>query len=381
MRELVAVSSPDVLGALGAALDGTGPALLPIGPGETAISSLTGPVEDEIALVVATSGSTGQPKGVLLSAAALRASAEATHARLGGPGTWLLALSAHHIAGVQVLIRSLLAGSEPGVLTGQGFRPSAFADAARAVLDRAGRHYTSLVPTQLVRLLADGGAGLEALAAFDGVLLGGAATPAELLSQARAAGVSAVTTYGMSETCGGCVYDGIPLDGVRVRLDEDGRISLSGPVLASGYRGASPTSAFAEGWFHTNDLGQVEPDGRLTVLGRADDMIISGGVNVAPALVERVLCAEPDVLEACVFGLPDPEWGQLVAAVVVPADQAAPPSSARLRALVSDRLGGPFAPKRIAVVPELPLRGPGKVDRRALAATMINMKNSGIISR
>ncbi|WP_086830042.1 o-succinylbenzoate--CoA ligase [Allokutzneria sp. NRRL B-24872] len=380
MRELVAVSSPDVLGALGAALDGTGPALLPIAPGETAPASLTGPVKEEIALAVATSGSTGEPKGVLLSAAALRASAEATHARLGGPGTWLLALSPHHIAGVQVLIRSLLAGSEPGVLTGQGFRPSAFADAARAVLDRPGRHYTSLVPTQLVRLLADGGAGLEALAAFDGVLLGGAATPAELLSQARAAGVAAVTTYGMSETCGGCVYDGVPLDGVRVRLDQDGRISLSGPVLASGYRGAS-ASAFAEGWFHTNDLGQFEPDGRLTVLGRADDMIISGGVNVAPALVERVLCAEPDVLEACVLGLPHPEWGQLVAAAVVPADQAVPPSPSRLRALVSAQLGGAFAPKRIELVPELPLRGPGKVDRRALAAMMINMKDSGIISR
>ncbi|MCP3798978.1 o-succinylbenzoate--CoA ligase [Allokutzneria sp. A3M-2-11 16] len=372
MRSLVAVSSEEIPERLAAALDGSGPALLPTAPGDPAPPSLTGPVKEEIALVVATSGSTGQPKGVLLSAAALRASASATHARLGGPGTWLLALSAHHIAGVQVLIRSLLAGSDAGIAdTSQGFRPDAFASAAHAVLDRPGRHYTSLVPTQLVRLLSDGGAGLEALTGFDGVLLGGAATPAELLEQARAAGVAAITTYGMSETCGGCVYDGVPLDGVRVRLGEDGRISLSGPVLASGYRGAA-NEAFAEGWFHTNDLGRFEPDGRLTVLGRADDMIITGGVNVAPALVERVLCAEPDVLEACVLGLPHPEWGQLVAAVVVPAEPGAPPSPERLRALVSSQLGGPFAPKRIAVVAALPLRGPGKVDRRALAEMLIS---------
>ncbi|SDN15844.1 o-succinylbenzoate--CoA ligase [Allokutzneria albata] len=372
MRELVPVSSEEVAERLAAALDGSGPALLPTAPGEAAPPSLTGPVKEEIALVVATSGSTGHPKGVLLSAAALRASAEATHARLGGPGAWLLALGAHHIAGVQVLVRSLLAGEEPGVVdTSHGFRPDAFADAARSVLDRPGRHYTSLVPTQLVRLLADAGAGLEALAAFDGLLLGGAAAPAELVERAREAGVAAITTYGMSETCGGCVYDGVPLDGVRVRLGEDGRISLSGPVLASGYRGAS-NAAFADGWFHTDDLGRIEPDGRLTVLGRADDMIITGGVNVAPALVERVLCAEPDVLEACVVGLPHPEWGQLVAAAVVPADPATPPSAQRLRALVGARLGGPCAPKRIDIVAALPLRGPGKVDRRSLAEMLIN---------
>ncbi|MFB9905227.1 o-succinylbenzoate--CoA ligase [Allokutzneria oryzae] len=375
MRRLVAVEvvPGGTVEGLARALDGSGPALLPIAPGDTALATALHagePVEPDTAVVIATSGSTGRAKGVRLSTAALRASAAATHARLGGPGRWLLALSAHHIAGVQVLVRSLLAGREPGVLdTSQGFRPDTFATAARAVLTSPGRHYTALVPTQLVRLLADGGAGLDALRGFDGVLLGGAATPDELLDQALTAGVAAVTTYGMSETSGGCVYDGRPLDGVGVRLSDDGRIELSGPTLASGYRGDpdATAAAFADGWFHTNDLGRFEPDGRLTVLGRADDMIITGGVNVAPALVERVLCAEPDVLEACVLGLPHAEWGQVVVAAVVPADPVRPPVPERLRELVHARLGGHFAPKRITVVRALPLRGPGKIDRRSLA--------------
>ncbi|WP_433266025.1 o-succinylbenzoate--CoA ligase [Actinosynnema sp. CS-041913] len=320
--------------------------------------------ETKAALAVGTSGSTGDPKVVLLSAAALVASAELTHARLGGPGTWLLALPTGHIAGVQVLVRSVVAGTEPGVMDlSTGFRASGFATAARAVLTRPGPHYTALVPTQLARLVATDGPGLAAIREFDAVLIGGAATPPSLLARARAAGVRVVTTYGMSETAGGCVYDGVPLDGVRLRLN-DGRIEIAGPVLALGYQGGEP---FGE-WFRTGDLGRLT-DGRLEVIGRADDVIISGGENVSPTEVERVLAAQPGVHEVCVVGVPDPEWGQAVAAAVVPTDPDTPPAEDDLAAAVRAAVGRCAAPKQVAYLPELPLKGPGKVDRAAVART------------
>lgn len=375
----------DILPALQGALDGTGPALLPVPGGDrdaarrTIAAVDTGePLDqdedDPTALVVATSGSTGEPKGVRLSAAALRASATATHQRLGGPGHWLLAMPAHHVAGIQVLVRALLARTVPhAVDTSGGFRAERFAEAARRALAPSGPHYTALVPTQLARLLNEGGAGLAALREFDAVLLGGAATPPGLLRSAKEAGVRAVTTYGMTETSGGCVYDGTPLTQVRVRIvpadPSSGVIHLAGPTLAKGYRPAQETSAFADGWFRTGDLGQWQ-DGRLRVMGRADDIIISGGVNIAPAAVERVLLEHSGVREACVLGIDDPEWGQAVVAAVVPAQPSAPPAVDALRAEVRDRVGAAAAPKRVVFLPELPLRGPGKTDRRALLALL-----------
>ncbi|CCH35271.1 putative 2-succinylbenzoate-CoA ligase [Saccharothrix espanaensis DSM 44229] len=316
------------------------------------------------AVAVGTSGSAGEPKVVLLSAAALVASAESTHARLGGPGTWLLALPTTHIAGLQVLVRSLVAGTEPGLMDlATGFRASGFATAARPVLARPGPHYTALVPTQLARLVATEGPGLAAIREFDAVLIGGAATPPSLLARARDAGVRVVTTYGMSETSGGCVYDGVPLDGVRVRLAADRRIELAGPVLALGYQHGEP---FGE-WFRTGDLGRFTDDGRLEVVGRADDVIISGGENVSPTEVERVLAAQPGVHEVCVVGIPDQEWGQVVAAAVVPDDLGSPPDPDALGAAVRDAVGRYAMPKRVVFLPELPVRGPGKVDRRVVA--------------
>jgi o-succinylbenzoate---CoA ligase len=322
--------------------------------------------ETGAALAVTTSGSTGEPKTVLLGADALTTSAELTHARLGGPGRWLLALPTTHIAGIQVLVRSAVAGVEPGVMDlADGFRASDFAVAARPVLATPGRHYTALVPTQLGRLVATEGPGLAAARQFDGVLIGGSATPPALLERSRRLGVRVVTTYGMSETSGGCVYDGLPLDGVRVRLADDGRIEIGGPVLALGYQGGEP---FGE-WFRTGDLGRVRADGTLEVLGRADDMIISGGENIAPAKVERALTAQPGVREACVVGLADPEWGQVVAAAVVPEDPGDPPDADELCAAVGEAVGRFAMPKRVVFLPELPLRGPGKVDRRAVASS------------
>jgi O-succinylbenzoic acid--CoA ligase len=314
-----------------------------------------------VALVIGTSGSTGAPKGALLASDAVKASATATHARLGGPGTWLLAMSVRYIGGLQVLIRSLLAGTRPAVadLT-DGFRPEEFTKAAFAALEAPGRHYTALVPTQLTRLMA--GDALEALRGFDAIVMGGAAMPEALRQRARDEGVNAIPSYGMSETASGCVYDGVPLDGVEIRLT-DGRIDIRGPMLADGYRGFDGESPFVDGWFHTSDLGRWLDDGRLEVVGRLDDVINTGGVKIAPLLVERALTAVPGVTDACVVGLPDPEWGQIVAAAVVATD---PPSEAHLRDAVRDAAGRAAAPKLIRFLPELPVLGPGKVDRAAV---------------
>ncbi|MDX3657279.1 o-succinylbenzoate--CoA ligase [Streptomyces sp. ID05-26A] len=318
--------------------------------------------EKRAVLGVPTSGSTGEPKTVLLDADALTTSAEATHERLGGPGTWLLALPTSHIAGVQVLVRSIVAGTTPGVLDmSGGFRAMGFALAARPVLAQPGRHYTALVPTQLSRLVISEGPGLEALRQFDGVLIGGAATPPRLLQQARALGVQVVTTYGMSETSGGCVYDGSPLRDVSLRTDD--LIEISGPVLALGYRGSA--EPFGE-WFRTGDLGRLR-DGRLEVLGRADDVIVTGGEKVPPVLVERALATVEGVLEACVVGVPDDEWGQVVAAAVV--TRGVEPSVEELKAVVAEAVGRVATPKLVRFVHELPLRGPGKVDRTAVVAS------------
>lgn len=372
----------EIVPALRDALDGTGPALLPVPAQDPARASriadaldAANPLgadedspDDPTALVIATSGSTGQPKGVLLSAAALRASAEATHRRLHGPGSWLLALPANHIAGIQVLVRALLAGRPvEAVDTTDGFRPDRFTTAARRVLQDSGPHYTSLVPTQLTRLLNSPEEGLAELRKFDAVLVGGAAAPPDLLNRAAEADVQVVTTYGMSETAGGCVYDGQPLDITDVELDTSGRISLAGPMLARGYRNHPGSDAFQDGWFRTGDLGRWR-DGRLEVLGRADDLIITGGVNVAPLPIERVLSAQQGVREVCVLGVPHPEWGQAVIAAVVPTDPDSPPDRTALQSAVREQLGAPSVPKHVLFLPELPLRGPGKPDRRALSA-------------
>ncbi|MFJ3403378.1 AMP-binding protein [Promicromonospora sp. NPDC090134] len=393
------------------------------------------------ALVLRTSGSTGNPREVALSAAALRASAEATHDRLGGPGRWLLVLPPTHVAGVQVVNRTVVAGTDVRVGDLAPFTPGAFAALARDFLDSpgadgSGRAYVSIVPTQLHRLVAaadggdgtdggdgDDGAGLAALARFDAVLVGGAATPAPLLARARAAGVRAVTTYGMSETSGGCVYDGVPLAGVRVRLADaagpgaaTGVVELSGPVLAEGYVGDPDATAAAfrtdpDGtrWFRTSDLGRLD-DGRLTILGRADDVILTGGVNVAPAAVEDAIAGHLAVRgtpgEACVVGVPDDEWGQAVVAVLalpghapavgapehrtpgdgtpgdtapgvpLPLADADGELLAGLRTAVGGRLGAPAAPRRVYVTPALPTRGPGKVDRRAVRDAVVRAERN-----
>ncbi|WP_372476605.1 o-succinylbenzoate--CoA ligase [Pseudonocardia terrae] len=371
MRPLHALpldGSPDSLDALvralDAALDGTGPAVVP-----GAATAPAAEVPEEVAVVISTSGSTGTPKHVMLSAAALTASARATEARLGGPARWVLALPAEHVAGVQVVLRALLAGAPPVVQDlREGFRPAGFARAT-GLLPHGARRYTSLVPTQLGRVLDEGGAAMYALAGFDAVLIGGAALAPALRARAEEVGIRVVTTYGMSEMCGGCVYDGVPLDGVRVGLAADGRLSLGGPMIAEGYLGDPELTAasFVDGMFVTGDLGQWAGD-RLVVLGRADDVIVTGGEKIAPAAVERVLAAQPGVGAVCVVGVPDPEWGQAVVAAVVPTGTG--PDVEALRAAVRAAVGRAAVPRRVRLMPELPLRGVGKPDRAAIAALL-----------
>ena len=380
-----------LLDALSAALDGSGPAILPLNPGlpsdrvadllhaftPATVETLDGAerwrpddsrpaapeagadLPDGTAVVIATSGATGEPKGVQLSAGALLASARASLDRIGArPGTrWLCPLPTSHIAGLGVLVRSIVNGTAPVVVDRL--------DPAQRNLARLGCEYVSLVPAQLRRML-DAGAGLSA---FGAILLGGAAIPSGLLTGARAAGARVITTYGMSETCGGCVYDGVPLDGVGVRTGPGGRIQITGPVLFSGYRNRPDLTGQVlgeDGWFTTSDLGEVNQAGQLFIHGRADEMINTGGHKVAPAAVAAVLQAHPAVAEAVVTGEPDPEWGERVTAVVVPADPAAPPTLGQLRSHARASLPSYAAPRALLLVGEIPLLPSGKPDLRAL---------------
>ncbi len=295
-------------------------------------------------LVIATSGSTGAPKRVVLSRDAMRASALATQERLGGPGRWVLNLPPSYVAGVQVLYRSVVAGTE------------LLADGETAT----GRSYLSLVPTQLYRRMQDG-FDVHDLASFDAVLVGGGPMAPELRNEAEGYGIRVVQTYGMSETCGGCVYDGRPLDGVELRIGDDGEVLLRGPMLFDGYEDEPDRTATAlrDGWFHTDDLGEIGEDGRLRVTGRRDDVIISGGLKIPGAAVERMIGQHPAVSAVAVVGVPDEEWGERVVAFCV-----VDPS------LVDDDVDPvtphEWSPKQWVRVEELPLLPNGKVDRMAL---------------
>ena len=307
-------------------------------------------VEPDGPVIVRTSGTSGQPKDVVLSAAALMASARAADARLGGPGRWLLALPTTYVAGLNVLVRSALAGQPPVVAAGS------LAEAAAAM---TGRRYAALVPTQLHRLAASGE--LEALSGFDAVLVGGATLRPALAEQAAAAGVRVVETYGASETCGGCVYDGVPLEGVRVRID-DGRVQLAGDVLFDGYADRPELTAqvLVDGWFATGDLGRMA-NGRLQVLGRADDVAVSGGVNVGLGAVTAALLSMPGIRDAVAVGVPDQEWGSRVVAVVAGATDLP-----AVRDAVAASLPRTWAPRSLVLVDALPLLDTGKIDRLAV---------------
>ena len=318
------------------------------------------PVEAGDALVVASSGTTGEPKGVVLTMTAVESSARATSARLGVDPErhrWLACLPLNHVGGLSVITRSLLTGTPCEVLP--GFEP-----------DEVARHagpdvFVSLVATALRRIAAD---------RFHRVVLGGSAPPPELPA-------NVVTTYGMTETGSGVVYDGVPLEGVEVSLDsgapesrapESGapeigarEIRLRCPMLLRCYRdGYVPLDQ--EGWFSTGDSGRIGPDGRLNVDGRLSELIISGGENVWPAPVEAALRSHGGVSEVAVAGAPDPEWGQRVVAWVVPSDPAHPPALDELRAVVAETVAPFAAPKQLVLVDSLPKTSIGKVRRDLL---------------
>lgn len=324
------------------------------GPRATDGRAPSDPLPSDAALVVPTSGSTGPPKGVVLTHEALRAATSASVARLGAaPGDrFTLALPLHHVAGIQILLRSRACGTDAEILD-----PTL--PAAQALAGADGQHL-SLVPTQLARLLD---AEVE-LRRWRTILLGGAAAPPALLERAAAAGARVVTSYGMTETCGGCVYDGWPLDGVEVTGRDDGRLLIRGPMLFAGYlRDPDATAAAfdADGWFVTGDTGRVARDGSLTITGRADDVIVSGGENVPAGVVADALREDPDILEVAVIGIEDATWGQLVVAVVVPRDLEHPPTLDEVRACVRRELPAAYAPRRLIVLDALPRDPMGKV--------------------
>ncbi|KAA1428516.1 AMP-binding protein [Nocardioides antri] len=310
---------------------------------------LDGP--EGVRLVVATSGSTGAPKLVALGRDAVLASVAASARRLGATGPWVLALPPTYVAGVQVLVRSLVAGHPPVWLERDGWP------------DGRG-WFVSLVPTQLGRLLDDDEA-VSALRRAHTVLLGGGPVDAALRERAGDAGVRVVATYGAAETAGGCVYDGVPLDGVAVAVGEGGRIRIAGPTLFEEYVDEPELTrrALVDGWYLTSDAGRIDEDGRLVVLGRVDDVVVTGGVNVPAVAVAARIREHPAVAEAEVLGVPDEEWGNRVVAFVVGSVPLP-----ELRDWVAEAHPRSWAPRELVLLDHVPLLANGKPDRQALLA-------------
>lgn len=357
----------ETLKALAAALNEEGPAV-EILPGDTAGSHRLETPQDApegTAAVVRTSGSTGTPKRTVLPTEALAVSSMATAEHLRAEGQWLLALPVHYVAGLAVLTRSLYAGTRPWAMDlGASFTAQAFTAAAGELTDKV--RMTSLVPTQLARLLEDPAPEtIAVLRRFNTILLGGGVTSESLRASARSHGLKIIRTYGMTETCGGCVYDGEALPGVRIDTVE-GRIRLGGDVIAGGYLGDPDQTAerflrdtAGERWFTTDDLGSYE-DGMLSVHGRIDDVINTGGIKVSAAAVAAAIESVPGVRSALVVGVPDPEWGSAIGSLVT-----GEATGQAIRDAVRKSLGGSAVPRRLLQVPELPTLPGGKPNRQA----------------
>jgi o-succinylbenzoate---CoA ligase len=371
-----------ILRALTAALHGAGPAL---GLGMTDAAPRA--VAPGTAVVVTTSGSTGVPKSVVLSRSALTASALATAERIGS-GAWLLALPASYVAGLQVLVRAIVAGREPALLSGV-FTPQAFASAALMMSSSRGGErvptYTSLVPAQLIKLLdaAESDATvLTALRSFERIMIGGQALAPVVRERAETAGIRLVRTYGSSETSGGCVYDGVPLSGVGLRI-VDGEVQVSGPTLADGYLDdpERTDAAFRRDpdgtrWYRTGDHGLID-DGVLRVQGRLDNVIVSGGINVSLDRVERAVRGVAGLHEAVVVGVDDERWGEASVVVAVRAEALRRSESVQLdaaRAAVAAEIGAHARPSRLVLVDELPLLPSGKPDRETIRREVARLR-------
>ncbi|MET0734486.1 MAG: AMP-binding protein [Microbacterium sp.] len=364
----------DILRALRVALHGAGPAL-----GLGLVRALPGQVRAGTAVVVTTSGSTGVPKSVILSRDALTAGALATSERIGD-GSWLLALPASYVAGMQVLVRSIVADREPALLSG-AFTAQAFTAAALMMVSTERGHrvptYTSLVPAQLTKLLdaaEHDTTVLTALRSFERILVGGQALAPATLERAETAGARIVRTYGATETSGGCVYDGRPLHGVSVRI-AGGEVQVAGPVLADGYLGEPEMTdaAFLRGddgirWYRTGDAGMLE-DELLRVRGRIDNVIVSGGVNISLDRVERIVRSVPGLSNAVVIAVPDDRWGEASVVVATRGEVLRRSESTQLeeaRAAVAAEIGAHARPVRLVLVDELAALPSGKPDRETI---------------
>lgn len=367
-----------LLPALAAALDGSGPAVAPVPTVSATVSndyvmSLLAAVRpddplesDEVAAIVTTSGSTGAPRGVLLSAGNLTSMTEHVHG--DGDPQWVSALPVTSMGGINVLVRALASGRPPVVVPSIGgagpFTVAAFADAVERATSSDVR--TSLVPAQLARLLSDD-RGIEALQRCTQILVGGAATRSSLRAAAEELGIALITTYGATETAGGCVFDGRPLPGVTVTTDPDpGRISITGPCVALGYRGEPELSreVLHDGTFRTSDLGEVDASGTLHVLGRMDDVVIIRGVNVSPLAVERAIADLPDVEAVAVVSASVGDGEPVLHAFIEPRDRSSDVDDHASVAVA--RLLGKAAVPRMHRVERLPHLPNGKVDRRSL---------------
>ena len=319
------------------------------------IEPLPKEVPENIACVVESSGSTGIPKRISISTAALLHAARAGQERLGPLGQWLLALPINFIAGQQVLIRSLLADQQPVIMnTSLPFTAEAFLRSAMLMTNPI--RYTSLVPTQLAKLVAEAEKDevmLSSLQNFRAILVGGQSTPDELYDRAIGLGLKIVLSYGMTETAGGCVYDGIPLDGVRLKIAPDSRLLISGKTLAEGQ----------DDWIFTNDLAELSPAGKLKIIGRADRVIISGGLKLSLERVEYLGNELPGVSEIAAVALEDETWGQRVGIAYVGSPEVADDIANQLAHL----LGPAGKPIRVIRVDKLPKLPTGKSDNRAVA--------------
>lgn len=343
------------------------------------------PLEDpRTALIVLTSGSTGDPKGVCWSRENILAMAAMWRTRYPdlGPAPRVAALPVTSAGGLGLVIRAVLDQAPlvavPSIGGAARFDPEVFADAVRPVCDDG--PVVSLVPTQLALLIRhDSGRG--ALRAMSRVFLGGAAAPARLVDDARDLGIEVVTTYGMTETCGGCVHDGHPLDGVDIRVDDGGRIHLAGPMCALGYRlrPDETASTFTRMSFATGDVGSWDGH-RLTVVGRIDDIVQVRGTNVALGAVERAIVDSGSAREAVAFAVDDDVDGHRIVVLVVadPAEVTGQTWIETLRASVRARLGSPAVPSSIRPVSVLPYLPGGKIDRLSARALVSDGDDEGI---
>lgn len=400
-RKLIAVPLPPGPGGvsrlvplLSRALDGTGPAIAPIPTAPEGLVKLLldalkpddvlNPLEsNDIAVVCSTSGSTGNPRGVLITANSIRASADGFANRFGKVFRWVMAMPAHRIAGIMVLARAFFYNNpylvDPSTGGARQFDAATFSVTTNQAVresEQDGKPLAvSLVPTQIGRLLESGSVGIEALQAYDLVLSGAAATPQPMLNRLRELGVKVVISYGMTETCGGCVYDGQTLPGVSISLGtkddvEPGRISIAGPVIASGYRLRPDLDSisFIENKLITHDVGKLDQSGLLHVLGRLDDVVQVGGTNVSLSAVEAILRHHPAILDVAMIDVADDLWGSIPLAYVVLRDKKIDQEnlSSLLKQTITDRIGRAATPRSIQYVESLPMLDSGKIDRLTL---------------